>query len=248
MRIRAARWTRNVIPERQSTDKWKSKYAATQAALPACQYMQTIADALAGSQTVVIRGATGCGKTTQVPQIALRLLLSAKYKGGRILCTQPRRISATSISQRVSLEVGDGQLGTKDSLVGFQVRLNARAVDENPLVFCTTGVLLRMLVENPKLAGISCVICDEVQERTLELDYLLIVLRRLLARRPDLKVILMSATIDTSIFTYYFDSCPVVDIPGRTFPVTNMYLENVIQMSGYVLDSQSFFAERPKYV
>ncbi|KAJ1955431.1 hypothetical protein EC988_001887 [Linderina pennispora] len=248
MRIRAARWTRNVIPERQSTDKWKSKYAATQAALPACQYTQTIADALAGSQTVVIRGATGCGKTTQVPQIALRLLLSAKYKGGRILCTQPRRISATSISQRVSLEVGDGQLGTKDSLVGFQVRLHARAVDENPLVFCTTGVLLRMLVENPKLEGISCVICDEVQERTLELDYLLIVLRRLLAKRPDLKVILMSATIDTRIFTYYFDSCPVVDIPGRTFPVTNMYLENVIQMSGYVLDSQSFFAERPKYV
>ncbi|KAJ1944209.1 hypothetical protein FBU59_002668, partial [Linderina macrospora] len=235
---RTTRWKHNVIPERQSTDKWKSTYAETQAALPAQQHKRAIVDALIGSQVVVIRGATGCGKTTQVPQIALHLLLSATYKGGRILCTQPRRISATSISHRVSLEVGDEQIGTKDSLVGYQVRLNARAVDENPLVFCTTGVLLRMLVEDPQLTGINCVICDEIQERTLELDYLLIVLRRLLAKRPDLKVILMSATIDTTIFTYYFDNCPVVDIPGRTFPVTSMFLENVIQMSGYVLDNQ----------
>ncbi|KAJ1957124.1 hypothetical protein GGI12_005112, partial [Dipsacomyces acuminosporus] len=242
--IRARKWTHNLVPERQQSEEWKDKYSKVQESLPSRKFRREIVGALVGNQVVIIRGDTGCGKSTQVPQYALELLLASNYKGGRIICTQPRRISATSIATRVSQEVGDPGIGSGNSLVGYQIRFNSHTADENVLVFCTTGVLLRTLAEDPLLQGVNCIICDEVQERTLELDYLLIVLRQLLSKRPDLKIILMSATIDTTIFSFYFDNCPVVDIPGHTFPVQSIFLENIVQMSEYALDKHSKFAVR----
>ncbi|KAJ1800097.1 hypothetical protein LPJ75_006578, partial [Coemansia sp. RSA 2598] len=244
-RLRQHKWASDTIKRRCAGTRWSEMFGKVQSQLPARQFCSQIAECISQNQVCIVRGETGSGKSSQIPQFALQMLLGAeKYMGGRVLCTQPRRISAVTIAERVSKELGDSVVGASSSLVGYQIRFDARTADENALVFCTTGVLLRILAENPLLDGISCVICDEVQERTLELDYLLIILRRLLAKRSDLKLVLMSATIDTTIFSYYFDECPVVEIPGRTFPVHNVYLENIVQMTEYCLDRTSWYAER----
>ncbi|KAJ2883848.1 hypothetical protein FB639_002081, partial [Coemansia asiatica] len=244
-RLRQLKWSSDTIKKRCAGNRWKEKFGKVQSQLPARQFCSPIVQCISQNRVTIVRGETGSGKSSQVPQFVLQMILGAtKYSGGKILCTQPRRISAVTIAERVSQELGDSKVGTRNSLVGYQIRFDARAADQNALVFCTTGVLLRILAENPLLEGVSCVVCDEVQERTLELDYLLIVLRRLLSKRSDLKLVLMSATIDTTIFAYYFDQCPVVEIPGRTFPVHNIYLENIVQMVEYSLDKTSFYAER----
>ncbi|KAJ2085704.1 hypothetical protein IW138_006168 [Coemansia sp. RSA 986] len=250
--IRRQMWNGKTIGTRRSSSEWKAKYDAAQRELPARKNANEIRQAVMANQVVIIRGETGSGKSSQVPQFVLELLLSTDdasgYKGGRVMCTQPRRIPAVSIASRVSQELGDAALGTKNSLVGVQIRFNSQACAENALVFCTTGVLLRMLIDDPELSDVSCIICDEVQERTLELDYMLIIVRELLRKRPDLKVILMSATIDTRIFTCYFDNCPVVEIPGRTFPVEQVFLEDVVRISRYSIQSDSRYAVRRNFV
>ncbi|KAJ2491385.1 hypothetical protein IWW37_002374 [Coemansia sp. RSA 2050] len=243
-RLRAKLWGAQTIGARRQGTTWKQKFGSAQARLPARQHRQEIMEALANNQVCVIRGETGSGKSSQIPQYALEHLLSNAYGGSRVLCTQPRRISAMTIAARVSQELGDQSLGISGSLVGYQIRFNARSSDSNALLFCTTGVLLRMAAGDPSLRGISTIICDEVQERTLELDFLLILLQRLLPKRPDLKLILMSATIDTTAFSCYFDSCPVVDIPGRAFPVTSVYLPRLVHLSGYVMEDNSRFSTR----
>ncbi|KAJ1733854.1 hypothetical protein LPJ61_001360 [Coemansia biformis] len=238
-------WTGDTIARRQNCATWKSQFGVAQARLPVHQHRAAIVDAVAKNRVVIVRGSTGSGKSSQVPQYVLRMLLSSRYTGGRVLCTQPRRISAMSIATRVSQELGDAHVGEK-SLVGFQIRHNAKCSDDNALVFCTTGVLLRKLIDDPMLSDIKCVICDEVQERTLDLDYLLIVLRRLLARRKDLRLVLMSATIDVALFAQYFDDSAVIDIPGRTFSVRNIFLESVVQLSEYTLNAESRYAVRDR--
>ncbi|KAJ2359090.1 hypothetical protein GGF43_000374 [Coemansia sp. RSA 2618] len=249
--LRKRKWSASVISARQNRPEWISAFSAARERLPVTRHRLAITAAFEANQVLIIRGETGSGKSSQIPQYVLQSLLSSNnnnpgYSGTRIMCTQPRRISTTSIAERVSQELGDPRVGThSSSMVGFQIRMNSRCADSNALVFCTTGVLLRMLVDDPDLRSIGCVICDEVQERTIEFDYLLIVLRALLKRRRDLKLVLMSATIDVSLFAMYFEGgCPVVDIPGRTFPVRNMFLEEVVRRSGYVLDPASMYAAR----
>ncbi|KAJ2403173.1 hypothetical protein GGI23_000148 [Coemansia sp. RSA 2559] len=244
---RSQLWSGKTLAARKSSHEWKTKYDIAQKELPARKNASAIRQAIQANQTVIIRGETGSGKSSQVPQFVLEHLLDnagGGYKGGRVLCTQPRRISAVSIATRVSQELGDAALGTRRSLVGVQIRFNSQACVENALVFCTTGVLLRMLIDDPELRDVGCIICDEVQERTLELDYMLIIVRKLLRKRPDLKVVLMSATIDTRIFSCYFDGCPVVEIPGRTFPVSQVFLEDAVRLSGYAIQSHSKYAQR----
>ncbi|KAJ2754500.1 hypothetical protein GGI19_002348 [Coemansia pectinata] len=239
--LRARMWGPQTINARRESSAWKQKFSAAQSRLPARQHRYQITAALS-NQVCVIRGETGSGKSSQIPQYAVEHLFSHGYSGGRVLCTQPRRISAMTIASRVSQELGDTSVGTPGSLVGYQIRFNARTAESNALVFCTTGVLLRMAAGDPTLQGVSIIICDEVQERTLELDFLLILLRRLLPRRPDLKLILMSATIDTSAFACFFDACPVVDIPGRAYPVTSVYLPRLVQLSEYAMETNSRYA------
>ncbi|KAJ2575737.1 hypothetical protein GGH19_002762 [Coemansia sp. RSA 1807] len=241
---RKRKWTAATIEMRQSNDKWKSEFGAARERLPVTQHRHTITTTFQSNQVLIVRGETGSGKSSQIPQFVLQSLLETGYTGGRVMCTQPRRISTMSIAERVSNELGDPHIGGASSIVGFQIRMNTKCADENALVFCTTGVLLRMLVDDPDLRSIDCVICDEVQERTIEFDYLLIVLRRVLKRRSDLRLVLMSATIDVSLFSMYFDNCPVIDIPGRTFPVRDMFLEDVVRVSKYVLDPSSVYAAR----
>ncbi|CAG8519373.1 1074_t:CDS:10 [Funneliformis mosseae] len=199
------------------------------------------------NQIIVISGETGCGKSTQIPQfIAEHMLLSGHGNKCNIICTQPRRISAISIAHRVSAEIGDlpGTLGTFKALVGYQIRLESKTSKANILTFCTYGILLKRLESDKLLDDVSHVIIDEVHERSLDSDFLLIILKKILEWRSDLKIILMSATVDTSKFSNYFNNCPVIEIPGRTFPVKVKFLEDVIEETGYTIDEDDEFAKK----
>ncbi|KAM9845045.1 putative ATP-dependent RNA helicase DHX57 [Aulostomus maculatus] len=199
--------------------------------LPAWNEKDTILDLLEQSHVLVITGITGCGKTTQIPQYILDASLNGPAdRVANIICTQPRRISAVSVAQRVAQERAES-LGNS---VGYQIRLESVRTCSTRLLYCTTGVLLRRLENKADLKGITHVIVDEVHERMEESDFLLLVLKDLITERPDLKVILMSATLNTKLFSKYFDNCPIIHILGHTFPVDEFFLEDVIDKTGYV--------------
>uniref|UniRef100_A0A3B4B280 Putative ATP-dependent RNA helicase DHX57 n=1 Tax=Periophthalmus magnuspinnatus TaxID=409849 RepID=A0A3B4B280_9GOBI len=211
--------------------------------LPAWQEKDTILAQLEGCQVLVVSGMTGCGKTTQIPQF----ILDASLRGpadqvANIICTQPRRISAISVAQRVAQERAES-LGKS---VGYQIRLESVRSSSTRLLYCTTGVLLRRLEGEADLKGVTHVIVDEVHERTEESDFLLLVLKDLIVQRPDLKIILMSATLNASLFSEYFYNCPTVHIPGRTYPVEQFFLEDAIEKTGYVIEDGSPFMRSGK--
>ncbi|KAK4029626.1 dosage compensation regulator [Daphnia magna] len=195
-------------------------------ALPIYAFKNAVMDALYNHSVVVIRGNTGSGKSTQVCQYILDDYL--RWKEGAqcsVIVTQPRRISAISVAERVASERRE-EVGES---VGFSVRFESTLPRPyGSILFCTVGVLLRRLERG--LHGVSHVIVDEVHERDTNTDFLLIMLRDLVYRHPELRVILMSATIDTSLFSRYFGRCPVVDIPGRVHPVQLYYLEDCVEM------------------
>ncbi|ELT89229.1 hypothetical protein CAPTEDRAFT_101871 [Capitella teleta] len=207
--------------------------------LPAAKWDLEIVQMLKHGQVLVISGMTGCGKTTQVPQFILDASLKSKTgQVANILCTQPRRISAMSVAERVADERAE-KLG---GIVGYQIRLESVMSTRTRLLFCTTGILLRRLESDPTLQGVTHILIDEVHERSEDSDFLMMVVRNLLPQRYDLKVILMSATLDAGLFSAYFNDCPRLEIPGRTFPVEQYFLEDVIEMTGYHLDERSPFA------
>uniref|UniRef100_A0A3Q3IX66 Putative ATP-dependent RNA helicase DHX57 n=1 Tax=Monopterus albus TaxID=43700 RepID=A0A3Q3IX66_MONAL len=204
--------------------------------LPAWQEKENILDRLDRCQVLVISGMTGCGKTTQIPQFILDASLCGPAKQvANIICTQPRRISAISVAQRVAQERAES-LGNS---VGYQIRLESVRTSATRLLYCTTGVLLRRLEGDADLRGITHVIVDEVHERTEESDFLLLVLKDLIVQRPDLKIILMSATLNANLFSEYFYDCPTIHIPGRAFPVDQFFLEDAISKAGYVIEDGS---------
>lgn len=174
------------------------------------------------------------GKSTQVPSFILEHQLS-NGKPCKIYCTEPRRISAISLARRVSEELGErkNDLGTSRSLIGYAIRLESNTSKETRLVYATTGIVMRMLEGSNDLREITHIILDEVHERSIDSDFLLIVLKKLMLRRPDLKVVLMSATVDAERFSKYLDGAPVLNVPGRTFPVQVKYLEDAVELTGY---------------
>jgi len=180
------------------------------------------------------------GKSTQVPSFLLEhhLMLGKPCK---IYCTEPRRISAISLARRVSEELGEGKgdLGTPRSLVGYSIRLEASTSRETRLVYATTGIVMRMLEGSNDLQEITHLVLDEVHERSIDSDFLLIVLKKLLKRRKDLKVVLMSATVDAEKFSSYLGGAPVLTVPGRTFPVQVAYLEDAVELTGYNPDQRN---------
>ncbi|XP_057491891.1 DExH-box ATP-dependent RNA helicase DExH3 isoform X2 [Actinidia eriantha] len=202
--------------------------------LPAFKEKESLLQAIARNQVVVISGETGCGKTTQLPQY----ILESEIESGRgafcsIICTQPRRISAMAVAERVSTERGE-PLGES---VGYKVRLEGMKGRNTHLLFCTSGILLRRLLSDRDLNGITHVFVDEIHERGMNEDFLLIVLKDLLPRRRDLRLILMSATLNAELFSNYFTGAPKIHIPGFTHPVTAHFLEDVLEMTGYKLTS-----------
>ncbi|GJX48291.1 DExH-box ATP-dependent RNA helicase DExH5, mitochondrial isoform X1 [Tanacetum coccineum] len=204
--------------------------------LPAYKERDAILNAISQNQVVIISGETGCGKTTQIPQFILESEIDA-LRGATcsIICTQPRRISAMSVSERIATERGE-RLG---ETVGYKVRLEGIKGRDTRLLFCTTGILLRRLLVDRNLKGVTHVIVDEIHERGMNEDFLLIVLKELLPRRPDLRLVLMSATLDADLFSSYFGGVPLVQIPGFTHPVRTYFLEDVLEKTGYRLTAEN---------
>ncbi|KAM0753239.1 P-loop containing nucleoside triphosphate hydrolase protein [Meredithblackwellia eburnea MCA 4105] len=210
------------------------------ATLPIAAYRSFIMSTIDSSQCIVLCGETGCGKSTQVPSFIVEHDMR-RGKNVKVYCTEPRRISAISLAQRVSSELGEapGACGTRNSLVGYSIRLDARVSPSSRIVYATTGIVLRMLEGRESLADCTHIIIDEVHERSIDSDFLLIILREILEQRKDLKVILMSATVDADKIAAYMGGCPVITVPGRTFPVASHFLEDVVELTHYRLDPNS---------
>jgi ATP-dependent helicase HrpA len=184
--------------------------------LPVSQERERILAALRDNQVVVVCGETGSGKTTQLPKMLLELGCGA---GGMIGHTQPRRIAARGAAARLAEELGT-PLG---DLVGFKVRFGDRTGARTRVKVMTDGVLLAETLGDRDLLQYDAIIIDEAHERSLNIDFLLGYLRRLLPRRPDLKVIITSATIDPERFSEHFDACPILHVGGRLWPVEVRY-------------------------
>jgi ATP-dependent helicase HrpA len=184
--------------------------------LPISQKRDEISDAIRDNQVVVIAGETGSGKTTQIPKICLELGLA---QFGLIAHTQPRRIAARSVAQRIAQEV-KVNLGEE---VGYQIRFNDQSNEHTLVKLMTDGILLAETQNDRFLNKYQVIIIDEAHERSLNIDFLLGYLKQLLPKRPDLKVIITSATIDLDRFSKHFNNAPVIQVSGRTFPVETRY-------------------------
>ncbi|XP_076302430.1 LOW QUALITY PROTEIN: dosage compensation regulator mle-like [Lasioglossum baleicum] len=198
--------------------------------LPVYLMKNEIMNAINENPIIIIRGNTGCGKTTQVCQFILDdYIASGQGAFCSIAITQPRRLSAVSVADRVASERCES-LGQS---VGYSVRFESFLPRPyGSIMFCTVGVLLRKLEGG--LRGVSHVIVDEIHERDVNSDFIMVVLRDMIHMYPDLRIILMSATIDTTLFSNYFNNCPVIEIPGRSYPVQQYFLEDCIQLTNFV--------------
>ncbi|OJD14931.1 hypothetical protein AJ78_04770 [Emergomyces pasteurianus Ep9510] len=221
----------NLWTQRSFTPSFASMESSRKT-LPIWQFKQQILDTLTTNQAIIICSETGSGKSTQIPSFILENGLLSGHDC-KIYVTEPRRISAMSLAKRVSEELGEDKnaVGTNRSLVGFAIRLESKISSSTRLIFATTGVVVRMLERPKDFQDITHLILDEVHERTIDSDFLLIILRRLMQERPDLKLVLMSATVDAARFSNYLYGAPVLDIPGRTYPVEVKYLEDAIEVT-----------------
>ncbi|XP_017074877.1 dosage compensation regulator isoform X2 [Drosophila eugracilis] len=221
--------------ERRQNDAEYRQFLDFRDKLPIAAMRSEILCAVNENPVIIIRGNTGCGKTTQIAQYILDDYISSGQGGyANIYVTQPRRISAISVAERVARERCE-QLG---DTVGYSVRFES--VFPRPygaILFCTVGVLLRKLEAG--LRGVSHIIVDEIHERDVNSDFLLVILRDMVDTYPDLHIVLMSATIDTTLFSKYFGGCPVLEVPGRAFSVQQYFLEDVLQMTDFVPSIES---------
>ena len=202
--------------------------------LPITCEKERIIEAIRNHQVVVLAGDTGSGKSTQIP----KMCLEAGQGGKKLIgCTQPRRLAATSVAARVREE-----LGTLSHLVGYKIRFSNQTGPATRIKFMTDGILLAETQNDPDLRAYDTIIIDEAHERSLNVDFLLGILKKILKKRSDLKIIITSATIDTEKFSRAFDAAPVIEVSGRTYPVEIRYAvadeegrgESAAQGMGYV--------------
>ncbi|KAF3914873.1 hypothetical protein ABW20_dc0105860 [Dactylellina cionopaga] len=228
------------------------KMMSIRRSLPAWNLRAHITEVIDSNSVTVISGETGSGKSTQCVQFVLDDFIHRRIgTAAKLLCTQPRRISAIGLAERVSAERCT-KVGTE---VGYAIRGESKVGPDTRITFMTTGVLLRRLHDGDGLSDISHVFIDEVHERSLDSDFLLVLMKRLLAVRKDLKLILMrydnslflkildgtkfdvngvkSATLNARVFANYFGNVEIVHIEGRTFPVNDFYLDDVIKMTDF---------------
>ncbi|CAD5122474.1 DgyrCDS10897 [Dimorphilus gyrociliatus] len=227
---------------KKSSKEYKEKLKFRQK-LPAFERREEIMEKIKSNQVLLISGDTGCGKTTQVPQFILDDAIERQCSSScYIVCTQPRRISAISIAERVAQERAE-KVGKS---VGFQVRLErTESRKQASILYCTTGIILQWLASDRNLNKVSHIIVDEIHERDMLTDFLMIVLRDLLEIRSDLKIILMSATANADELSAYWYNCPIYFIPGRVFPVREYFLEDIIEMLRY--EAESSFGPRSRF-
>lgn len=185
--------------------------------LPVFQYREEFLSAVAEYQILIVIGETGSGKTTQLPQY----LYEAGYckDGMKVGCTQPRRVAAMSVAARVAEEIGV-KVGNE---VGYAIRFEDATTDKTVLKYMTDGMLLREFLTEPDLGGYSCLMIDEAHERTLHTDILFGLVKDIARGRPDLKLLISSATLDAQKFSEFFDDAPILNIPGRTYDVEMNY-------------------------
>ncbi|KAL1303534.1 hypothetical protein AAFC00_006907 [Neodothiora populina] len=184
--------------------------------LPAFQFRKQFLEAVSAYQLLIVVGDTGSGKTTQLTQY---LAEDGYANSGMIGCTQPRRVAAMSVAQRVSEEVGC-RLGEE---VGYTIRFEDKSSPRTKIKYMTDGIMQREILLDPELGKYSVIMLDEAHERTIATDVLFGLLKKTLKKRPDMKLIVTSATLDAAKFSEYFNSCPILTIPGRAFPVEIMY-------------------------
>ncbi|MGB5804253.1 MAG: ATP-dependent RNA helicase HrpA [Vibrio anguillarum] len=184
--------------------------------LPVSQKRDDIAKAIAENQVVLVAGETGSGKTTQLPKICAEL---GRGKYGLIGHTQPRRLAARSVASRIAQEM-ETELG---GFVGYKVRFNDQISEQTQIKLMTDGILLAEIQHDRFLNQYDTIIIDEAHERSLNIDFILGYLKELLPRRPDLKVIITSATIDPERFSNHFSGAPIIEVSGRTYPVDTRY-------------------------
>jgi ATP-dependent helicase HrpA len=214
--------------------------------LPISARREAIMDALRLHQVLIVAGDTGSGKSTQLPQYCLEL---GRGLAGLIAHTQPRRLAARALAARIAEEVGQ-PVGRS---VGFRVRFADQASDATRLLLMTDGLLLAELASDPTLRRYDTIIVDEAHERTLNVDLLMGVLKRLLPRRPDLKVIVTSATLDVERFSQFFDGAPIITVSGRNHPIEVRYREPTDDaedpdLPAAVLEAYREIATEPKAV
>ena len=212
-------------------------HGAVRRSLPVFRHRPALIDAFAKNPVTIVEGETGSGKTTQVAQYILEHAAETNTPVN-IICTQPRRISAIGVAERVAAERGEPRVGV--GAVGYAIRGESKTCDNTRLLFCTTGVLLRRLERDPSLAGVTHVLVDEVHERTVEGDFLLMALKEMLTEGgSSVKLGLMSATMDGDVLAKYFDDAPRVSFPGRAFPVATLHLEDAIATTKHWVDRQA---------
>ncbi|XP_046469351.1 dosage compensation regulator mle isoform X4 [Neodiprion pinetum] len=216
--------------DRLQQDTTLQKTIQERSTLPVFAKRNEIMAAINDNPVIIIRGNTGCGKTTQVCQFILDDYISSGQGAYcSIAITQPRRISAVSVADRVAVE----RCEPIGQAVGYSVRFESCLPRPYAsMMFCTVGVLLRKLEGG--LRGVSHVIVDEIHERDVNSDFVMVVLRDMIHMYPELRVILMSATIDTTLFSEYFNKCPVIEIPGRAYPVQQYFLEDCVHLTNFV--------------
>lgn len=226
-KIKSSYSSRIEKPEYKESIKNRSK-------LPAWTKQGDILKLIESNQVVLITGETGSGKSTQIVQFVLDHLNQQEKFSAKIMVTQPRRISTLGLADRISSERVD-QVGQE---IGYIIRGELKVGDSTRITFCTTGVLLRLLQTSSKfLSSMSYIVIDEVHERSVDSDFLLILLKSSLKKFPNLKVILMSATIDPSIFNKFFNSqVPHLHIEGRTFPIKDYYLDTILDDLDYEME------------
>ncbi|KSX93732.1 ATP-dependent RNA helicase HrpA [Proteus mirabilis] len=200
--------------------------------LPVSQKKEAIYNAIKDNQVVIIAGETGSGKTTQIPKICLELGRGVK---GYIGHTQPRRLAARSVAERIAHELNT----TLGESVGYKVRFSDHVGDNTLVKLMTDGILLAELQQDKLLLQYDTIIIDEAHERSLNIDFILGYLKQLLPKRPDLKVIITSATIDPERFSKHFNQAPIIEVSGRTYPVEVRYRP----IGGDALDSDKDMTE-----
>ncbi|HAS3378145.1 TPA: ATP-dependent RNA helicase HrpA [Vibrio cholerae] len=202
-----------MVVEQRKQQMPKIEYPAL---LPVSQKRDDIAQAIADHQVVIVAGETGSGKTTQLPKICAEL---GRGKYGLIGHTQPRRLAARSVANRIAEEM-ETELG---GFVGYKVRFTDQISDQTQIKLMTDGILLAEIQNDRFLNQYDTIIIDEAHERSLNIDFILGYLKQLLPRRPDLKVIITSATIDPERFSKHFSNAPIIEVSGRTYPVEVRY-------------------------
>lgn len=205
--------------------------------LPVYEHRQAIIDTIERNSLTIITGETGCGKTTQVPQYILEHHQSTNQTCA-IIVTEPRRIAAVTMANRISFERGE-QVGLT---VGFQIRLESKLSPKTLLTFCTNGVLVRTLISSKSvLNSISHIIIDEVHERDFQTDLLILFFREMKQEFPHIKFILMSASLDAKKLSAYLADCPIIEVPGRTFNVKQYFLEDILEMTNFMTTNMTYF-------